>query len=421
MQIKGISVTHPGHKRDHNEDAVLVREDLGLYIVADGMGGHAAGEVASRVAVEAAARALEEQRAVLSAVAEGEEHFLAAVRVVDAAIRAACAEVFRVAMGDAGRHGMGTTLTLVQVVGFKAIMGHVGDSRLYLLRGDRVEQLSTDHSMVAEFVRMGVLAPDKAHLSPYYHVLTRSLGTQPSVQVDTLAFDLFPDDRLILCSDGLGDYVPEPDDLRPLLDGSGAQTTQRLLDFALQRGGEDNISAVIVDFEPDPTEELPAVSVVELSRRFEAMNSIDLFRDLALTELQRVLNACTTRDLPPQEVILREGDHASRLFILLEGSVEVRVGEHSIGHLAPGEAIGETALLSPRPSPATLLTAAPSRLLELAAEDFAELLRHRPRLGALLLQRLGQRAVVAFEQAHARLRAANIGHAGRWSHPGELF
>jgi serine/threonine protein phosphatase PrpC len=227
--------TDPGRKRRGNEDSYVSRPPL--FAIADGMGGARAGEVASALA----AGALEESGAGLG----GEAH-------VTALIQEANRRVHERASTDAETSGMGTTITvaLVEQDG-NVTIGHVGDSRAYLLRGDRLEQLTDDHSLVAELVRRGELSPQAAEVHPQRSVITRALGTDPDVDVDAFPVVARPGDVFLLCSDGLSDMV----------DGEQIEaivlTHRHDLDFAAKAlvqaanraGGEDNITAVLFELD----------------------------------------------------------------------------------------------------------------------------------------------------------------------------
>jgi protein phosphatase len=225
------AVTDPGRKRRRNEDAYVIVPPL--FAVADGMGGAQAGEVASGLA----AGALEES----GANGGGE-------RRVTELIQEANRRVHQRATTDAATAGMGTTITaaLVEPDG-RVVFGHVGDSRAYLLRDDRLEQLTDDHTLVAELVRRGELSPGEAEVHPQRSVITRALGTDPDVDVDTFEVDAQPGDLFLICSDGLSSMVDfgviEDILRRQRHDLAGA--SRALIHAANRGGGEDNITAVL--------------------------------------------------------------------------------------------------------------------------------------------------------------------------------
>ena len=259
--------TDVGRGRPENEDSILVDDTGGLYAVADGMGGHRAGEVASATAIETLHEAYRDGRPL------------------DEAVEEANAAVFAKAADDPALRGMGTTLTAVAVLdGHTALLGHVGDSRAYLMRDGGVTQVTDDHSLVEQLVREGRLSPEEAQNHPQRAIITRALGVDAHVQVDTYRVDLKPGDRLLICSDGLTNMLSD-DTIATTLrrHADPQQAADTLVDMANQAGGDDNITVVVLDALADgaadtaapgvpasvnvPTEPEPVVeaSVVEAS------------------------------------------------------------------------------------------------------------------------------------------------------------
>ncbi|HEX8067314.1 MAG TPA: Stp1/IreP family PP2C-type Ser/Thr phosphatase [Thermoleophilaceae bacterium] len=228
--VEKASVTDVGRQRQSNEDAYFERPPL--FAVADGMGGARAGEVASRMAVEALAE-------LTDAGSAAEE------RLREVA-RAANRRIYETAQGDTEHAGMGTTLTAAMVVGREVAVGHVGDSRLYRLRDGRLERLTDDHSLVEELVRQGKLTPEEAETHPQRSIITRALGPEPDVDVETFTHTARSGDVYLLCSDGLSGMVPEPEMERiAAAGGSLADAASALVDAANRAGGKDNITVVL--------------------------------------------------------------------------------------------------------------------------------------------------------------------------------
>ena len=294
MKVNGWGHTDIGRKRDHNEDSILIDGDLGLYAVADGMGGHAAGEVASGRAVQSLREAIVTHRDILEDFQQTDTHETREqlINAVETAIQSACAEIFELATQDKGKAGMGTTLTLMLVVGDKALMAHVGDSRLYLVRQGQLHQLSEDHSYCAEMVKRGKMTREEARSSPYSNVITRAVGIQGSVQVDTLLFDIIPGDTFLICSDGLHSYTDDPNEVVEILSLEEAeQIPEKLIEVANGRGGRDNISAVIVRAVPEGGQiAKDDQRAREVNLKLETLKKIPLFRHLTYQELVKVLN-----------------------------------------------------------------------------------------------------------------------------------
>jgi PPM family protein phosphatase len=235
-----------GLKRQNNEDAFLTDDSIGLYAVADGMGGHAAGEVASNLALKAAAAAARQ------GVRAGVEDPLQLARMAG---RSAVRAVFQEAESHPELNGMGTTLTLVVLRPESGALAHVGDSRAYRLRSGSVERLSTDHTIAAELVRLGFGDEESARRSPFGHNLSRSVGRRLDVEIELRAIDHQPDDRYLLCTDGLTDYVRRDEELVDDLMADFDQIPDGLVDFANEAGGHDNITVVVVEL---PDESSPA-------------------------------------------------------------------------------------------------------------------------------------------------------------------
>jgi PPM family protein phosphatase len=254
--LEPFGVTDAGKVRRNNEDAYLVGEgrDETLFVIADGIGGFEAGEVASRIAIE-----------VLKELEPGAPF--------EAAIREANRRILAFGRGDERLSGMGTTLVALRFGGTRerpvAEVAHVGDSRAYLLRGGSLRPLTEDHSLVAELVRSGELTRDQAAEHPQKNLITRALGAEEEVDVDTAVLPVEAGDRILLCSDGLSDMVPEGRISEILADPQGdpETTARRLLSAALDAGGTDNVTVVVVDLKEQAlpeessgdTHEMPAV------------------------------------------------------------------------------------------------------------------------------------------------------------------
>jgi protein phosphatase len=228
--------------RGSNEDSFFADDELGLYVVADGMGGHLAGEVASRMAVECAVAAV---RGGLAVAGDPTTEQLG--RLVRAAVLSGASAIHRRSNEEASLRGMGTTITLVLLRGQDAVLGHVGDSRLYLARGGRILQQTSDHTAVAALVEEGLLTKAEARAGPFGHVLSRSLGSAPDVEVDVALLDLRDGDRLLLCTDGLTDHIDEADSLLDDLEATLDRIPNTLVDFANESGGHDNVTVLVVE------------------------------------------------------------------------------------------------------------------------------------------------------------------------------
>jgi protein phosphatase len=266
LRISARGLTDVGQRRDHNEDALLIDVDLGLFVVADGMGGHAGGGTASRLAVETIRAELQRVRGaepgLFGSGTEGEENPLP--DVLGHAVERACTVIFEAAQADPELAGMGTTVTAALIDSRSAFVAHVGDSRAYLLRGGHIYQVTQDHSLVAEQLRVGAISAEEARNSRFKNIITRSVGFERDVLVDLMGLELEPGDTMLICCDGLSNMIEDPEILR-LVEAHGVDSVERLVDLANQRGGDDNITVAVVRVsEPD---EVPvAVAVEEASK-----------------------------------------------------------------------------------------------------------------------------------------------------------
>lgn len=231
-----------GKARDRNEDSYFGGEHV--FAVADGLGGHNAGDVASRLAIEPI-RNLDRR------IGEVPDDRVADT-LADAVLEANRA-VYKRAQGDARVRGMGTTLTAIAVADGSAHLAHVGDSRCYLLRGGAISQLSSDHTLVARMVQEGKLTPEQAESHPQRSILTRALGAEPEIDVDSLEVSLLPGDRLLLCSDGLSSVIAEESIRSVLEDAIDLDAAcMRLIEEANANGGPDNITVILVELTGAP-------------------------------------------------------------------------------------------------------------------------------------------------------------------------
>jgi protein phosphatase len=240
MKAKAFGLTDVGRRRETNQDSLLVRADLGVFAVADGMGGHAAGEVASRIAIESLKDKLGGESQPVQDPRE------AADRLADAfheGNRRICDSV--VARGE--WRGMGTTIVALIAVGDRAIIAHVGDSRAYRLRAGQLERMTHDHSWVSEQVRLGLLTDEEAHRHPMRNIVTRALGNRTDLAVELREADVRGGDVYLLCSDGLNTMLTDPEILRTLAASKDdpERACRALVDQANSKGGEDNISVIV--------------------------------------------------------------------------------------------------------------------------------------------------------------------------------
>jgi protein phosphatase len=243
-----------GRVRTNNEDCFRIVEPLGLFVLSDGMGGEAHGEIASAMAVETVVKLCSDMQANAASEVVGtvEREWTARTKRLFKAVHLANKNIFESAEEHPEQHGMGATLTAAWVDGQKLSIAHVGDSRAYLLRSGELLQLTRDHSLVAEQVRRGILTVAEAEESSMQSVLLRALGAQAEIEVDAEEHVLFPRDVLMLCSDGLTRMVTEPEVAGTLqAETDPAKAAEKLIALANDRGGADNITVVVVRLDKD--------------------------------------------------------------------------------------------------------------------------------------------------------------------------
>lgn len=254
-RISSAVASHPGLRRVGNEDAFCVRADLGLYIVADGMGGHAAGEVASRLAVDAVEAFVEDTRSADEnrtwpfpynpAISLEANRLTSSLRLANRRIAGAMER-------DNALRGMATTAAAVLVGQARACVAHVGDSRVYLSRAGAIRQVTHDHSWVSEQVRAGSMTEADAREHPWRNVVTRAIAGGDDPEIDVVDLDVQPDDRFLICSDGLSGVVAN-DVLQRTLETAATlqQACDRLVAAANEAGGPDNITVIVLKFDVD--------------------------------------------------------------------------------------------------------------------------------------------------------------------------
>ena len=249
MHVTGVGLTHVGRQRQHNEDTFLVEDQARLFLVADGMGGHAAGEIASRIAVDSITEFILHTKEDDGTWPHAyDEHFKRSTNRLMAAVRLANTRVLEAMRKDARLRGMGTTVVACLADDTTMSIAHVGDSRAYLIRENKLSRITNDHSWVFEQVQAGMLTEAEAEKHPLRNVITRALGGALQVTPDASEIEIRPGDVYLLCSDGLTGMVPEEEILRMVNEHHDDidKACQQLIDAANERGGLDNVTAILV-------------------------------------------------------------------------------------------------------------------------------------------------------------------------------
>lgn len=247
FHLVGHGLSDVGRRREANEDSYLMLPRNHLWIVADGMGGHAGGQTASTLTVQTAAQAIVRRVADAEKAAGQNGQGVDLIEVLDGGIRDACAKVYDTARDKIELTNMGSTVTLMMAYGEHAWFGHVGDSRAYLIRDGAIHQITEDHSLVQEQVAQGIITPEQAKVSMMRNIITRSIGYERDVKVDVGTVPLRKGDVYLLCSDGLTGHVEDHELLDLVLTHGPASAGAHLVHLANSRGGDDNSTVVLVE------------------------------------------------------------------------------------------------------------------------------------------------------------------------------
>ena len=247
--LQSASLTDPGRVRDHNEDCIESRPEIGLYVLADGMGGYNAGEVASGMATSLIADGLiESWRPRDVAKLTRDDAKALSEKLIREQVARANTAIFTTSQNNPECAGMGTTLVVCLFFDNFLTVAHIGDSRLYRLRGENMDQVTRDHSLLQEQLDSGLITPEEAKLSQNKNLVTKALGIDPTVEPEVHVYEADPDDTYLLCSDGLNDMV-EDEEIRLTLitlKTNPSLTVQQLVQAANDTGGRDNVSAMLV-------------------------------------------------------------------------------------------------------------------------------------------------------------------------------
>ncbi len=386
MDLRVATRTDVGRVRTNNEDNFFADPNLGLFIVCDGMGGHSAGEVASKTACEVITREIASGGKTREKfLASGKSSDVKAVaKMVEAAIHTACKEVYKKASRNPELAGMGTTCTVVFMAGHnKGILGHVGDSRLYVVRQNMVHQLSDDHTYVNELVKRGALSREQARNHPQGNVLSRALGVQPTVPVDTMIFDIDPGDTYLMCSDGLYNYYADPTEITKMIGEADIELSlNQLIDRAMERGGHDNLTGIVMRIGGTPP---PADAAVAAEQRIAILKRIPIFAHLSYNELVKVVGLTQLLKVKNGETFIREGEPGDELYVVLAGEVNVVKGGQHITSLKAGAHIGEMALIDNAMRSATIVANGDCNLLAMRRDEFFGVIRTEPVIATKLL------------------------------------
>ena len=412
--------TDTGRVRASNEDNFLIDRKLRLYIVCDGLGGHASGEVASATAVNVARDALVRRRAIIEAFeydtgAVDEATLLQLLREV---VSQANAAIHDRAKHVPSQRGMGTTLSLLLVARDKVFTAHVGDSRIYRVRGGSLWQMSEDHSLLNEMQRGFAMNPTLlAQLDGRAkNQITRAVGVHESVDVDVEVSDAIPGDRFLLASDGLHGLLSEEAIASIITENDISLVADRLVDAANAAGGKDNITAIALAIEQAPQSQAPN----RIWPEFDSLRATSLFRALTDEDLTLFLEVAQAVTLEGGDLLLTEdrSGPVPGLFVVTEGEVIVTRQGEVMALLRPGDTFGEESLFIERTSTVSLVAAdAGASVLIIERASFDALVLARP-INALAFtlavsRSLARKVDASAREAGSRVAYRPAGHSTR--------
>lgn len=386
MEIKHWAATDVGRKRSHNEDNFLIDKNLNLFVVADGMGGHASGEVASAIAVHTIRDVVYRERDLFERI----ETFDTAAQMelctlLEYAVHQASERIYHKAQQEPEKRGMGTTVVVLLVIGQRGFIAYVGDSRIYLSRNGVVYPLTEDHSLMNELIRSGKVKADEFAVSPYAsfkNAMTRAVGVHEHVEVDILDFEVLPGDAFLLCSDGLYDYLDDAEIASNLALTDIEEIPGRFIDIANSRGGKDNVTALVVQVVGDANTSSRAA---QLQFTVDTLKRIPLMEGLTYQQLCKLMNISRVQPCRRGEVLTQEGGEPGDLYVVLEGRASLsRSGVHLVT-LQAGSLLGETDLVGAEQARLTIVAEAQGKLLRVGRRELQELMRRDHALASKLL------------------------------------
>ncbi len=391
MKLRAFGATNTGRRRDHNEDAFAIDERTGLAVVADGMGGHAAGEVASAMVVAEVWRQLDEINRRVTVYGESEDERARGdlLAFLPALMQRANEIIHQESLRDPDKAGMGTTAVLFVPAGSDAFVCHVGDSRLYLLRSEQLYQVTEDHSLVMQLYKSGEITLEEAAVHPRKNVLMKALGVVPTVEADVNFLDIYPGDEFLLCSDGLSDMLTDDEIARLMVDLDGGELVVQAVQLANDRGGKDNITAVVVEVLDDQDRVYDGgTEMMGLLDKVNFLQDIVLFHELSSQDCIKINSILYERRHLGGEVIIEKGTPGDALYLVAQGSVEVWRGNVRLAKIGAGGHFGEMSLVDEAPHSATVVAAEDLLLFLIRRSDLYELLDNDMALSQKILRAL---------------------------------
>lgn len=403
IRIRSSAQTDVGRVRQNNEDAFLCEPGLGLYAVADGMGGHAGGEVASEMAIQGLRRAIADIPDAKFLADPSLEHRSELLSFLSRTVASLNAAIYARGQADPNLRGMGCTLDVALIRGRSLFLAHVGDSRVYGLLGGTLYPLTEDHTFGQTLLSGGAMTIEEVNKHPQRNLLMRALGVYPKVEVDTAYLDIAPGDVFLLCSDGVHGVV-DPATMEAALRKPSDFAAQTLIHAALDAGGRDNATAVVVHVAAC-TECQPIRVGGEEVR--SAMAAASLFAGFTQSELLRVQRIAMGRIFTPGEYVLNMGQPLTEVYLMIDGQTSIWSNDQKVGWHGPGDPFGAMALQTGESDIAVRIEQ-PSRLLVFPLDALNQLIQSDAIMGVKLTRNALGRVWQRFQQLAdqlSRLRA----------------
>ena len=401
MKLVSWAQTDVGPSRAHNEDALFADPADGLFVISDGVGGANAGEVASAMFVDTVKGQLDGATGSRSET----------LQLIGRAMISACERINTRSRRDVACRGMGCTGIVMKIVDGRALLGHVGDRRAYLIRAGAIYQLTEDHTLVQELRNQGSLTPEEYEVFPHKSVLSRAIGVNPTVKPDLLDIEVVTGDKILLCTDGLTDPLTDDQIRRVTNELAPREAAASLIHQANTIGGTDNVSLVIIHAVGEPPRRRRRA--LQTEEKLHHLGNMFLFQDLSVPQVVRILRYVKERSAEPGEVLFREGEMGDELFIVVNGEAKVSKDEIFLTTIRPGGHFGELALLGDGVRSATVAAHNELKALALDRTAFYEITSEDPQLGFQLMWRFSQYLSGRLKSVSADI--ARIGRTGQFS------
>jgi len=383
-RYRGGAYTDAGDSDDSNEDSFLVRTDVGIFAVADGMGGGERGDLASRLFIETleeAADSLAELGASGDAL-DDPRHRERVLHKLTSIFLEANRRIYNDGQGE-----MGTTAAAVVLTARGAFVAHVGDARVFRVRDGAPKRLTTDHTYAEQ-----TDAPTY-QTEEFEHVLTRSIGPEPHVEVDTVFLEPAPDDVFLLCTDG-ATHPLDRTQIRAALGGAlPEEMAEKLVVRSRTAGGDDDATALGCGFAESPARDFDVPDSVDTTKKLELLREVGIFEGIEPRNLLRLLRHVFTAEFESGEALIERNSSDGTMYVVVSGEATVRREGSELARVGPGESVGEMALLDEREHSADVVAEQPLRALRIGRDDFEEMVHSNPDIGNRILTNMLRQCV----------------------------